>query len=707
MKKTLLLAGVLALGLGNTMQAQDLMPLDRKWDPKIENLLKNRQTVSRASTDEPLQELIISSSDPEKVATMIGAQGYTAQVVGTSVLTAKVPLSNIVGLAEMEEVNYMSVPRQFSPLMHTTREMTRVDEIHAGEGLETPFTGEGVIVGVIDQGFEYKHIAFQDASKKTRVLAVWNRNTQKLSKTIPSAGDGFNNSKGHGAHVANIAAGSKIADSKYYGIAYNADLILASSTFGEDDVINSIDAIKDFAEKEGKPFVINMSFGGQIGPHDGSSAYDQAMGGMSKSGGLLVAAMGNEGEDNIHASYTFKKEGETKYVIFELPTNTDVNLYAIDLWGTNGDGKQHLKVRPFVFNKITKAKDFKTASFWTNCGSISANINPYNKKENYNYMISVNSMQSGSSNKVVMGLEITGNEGDGFNVWSNPGYGSISTTIAGSSYLKGDNLYCVSEGAATAPNVIAVASYNGNNGSFYSYNEKASYTYNSLKNKGALSPFSSRGPWLGGDGMKPTIAAPGSVISSAFNKYSTAFSKEDIEITDILSSGASKYYYGVMSGTSMATPAVTGILALWLEANPELTYDEVLAIFKKTAIKDNYTGKEDWNEEFGHGKIDAYAGLLEVLKMAENVGINDLLNSESPVTLKKGHRQWNILFNNDESFADIKLYTAAGKQVMSRHLENVRRGEETIVDLSTCEAGVYVIRIQTTLGDYTRKVMVK
>ena len=80
---------------------------------------------------------------------------------------------------------------------------------------------------------------------------------------------------GHATHVANIAAGSKVSGSDYYGFATDADLILISSDFANSSVLKQAKAIKNYAEKNGQPWVLNMSFGAEIGPHDGSTEFDR------------------------------------------------------------------------------------------------------------------------------------------------------------------------------------------------------------------------------------------------------------------------------------------------------------------------------------------------------------------------------------------------------------------------------------------------
>ena len=94
------------------------------------------------------------------------------------------------------------------------------------------------------------------------------------------------------------------------------------------------------------------------------------------------------------------------------------------------------------------------------------------------------------------------------------------------------------------------------------------------------------------------------------------------------------------------------------------------------------------------------------LEMAETGGINDMLNSEQPVTFNKEADAWKVLFNNDESYADVTLYTLSGACVSRRHIEKPRRGEETQVDLTGLTPGVYLLNVSTTASNMTRKVVV-
>ena len=119
--------------------------------------------------------MIISASDAKSVADKIEAEGYVSTVISNTLLTASVPAAYLTQLAADENVLYINPTRVLKPTMDNTRKVTGVDSVHQGKDLETPFKGAGVLVAVIDQGFEYKHIAFNDADGKTRIKQLWNR----------------------------------------------------------------------------------------------------------------------------------------------------------------------------------------------------------------------------------------------------------------------------------------------------------------------------------------------------------------------------------------------------------------------------------------------------------------------------------------------------------------------------------------------------
>ncbi len=77
---------------------------------------------------------------------------------------------------------------------------------------------------------------------------------------------------------------------------------------------------------------------------------------------------------------------------------------------------------------------------------------------------------------------------------------------------------------------------------------------------------------------------------------------------DILSSEPLSLY-GVKGGTSMSAPHVTGVAALLLSADPDLTPGEVKSILEETASVDELWLNADFSPEYGHGLVDAEAAL--------------------------------------------------------------------------------------------------
>lgn len=111
----------------------------------------------------------------------------------------------------------------------------------------------------------------------------------------------------------------------------------------------------------------------------------------------------------------------------------------------------------------------------------------------------------------------------------------------------------------------------------------------------------------------PTICAPAVNVVAAGNRYSYFANYH----ANTVMKTADGCYWGVMTGTSMAAPTVAGIIALWLQANPNLSVAEVKDIIAQTAIKDNFTMGPNAVNFGSNGKINALAGLELVLERME------------------------------------------------------------------------------------------
>lgn len=139
----------------------------------------------------------------------------------------------------------------------------------------------------------------------------------------------------------------------------------------------------------------------------------------------------------------------------------------------------------------------------------------------------------------------------------------------------------------------------------------------------AIASYSSKGPTLVDHLVKPDLVAPGNRLVSLRAAGSTLDRNySQFEVAPLV--GTPKYFR--LSGTSMATPLVSGAVALMLQQNPSLTPDQVKARLMKTAWKgfNQYTQSRD---EYGNNYANQYdiftygAGYLDIDAALNNTDV--------------------------------------------------------------------------------------
>ncbi len=545
--------------------------------------------------------------------------GITLRSTHGNVATATVPLSALENIATLASVVSVEPSMVHYALHDRSVPDTRADEVHTGT---PPFTGRGVIVGIIDTGINVNHDDFKDESGKTRILYLWDQLVDQPDVAIdPPVGYEIGieytadeidagecphvDTGGHGTHVSGSAAGDgSSTGGKYRGMAYEADIIFVDS-FAPQGGTNStfyldgIDYIMRKAQSLGKPYVINMSLGGNSGPHDGSTASEQAINNDVDSGATIVIAAGNEGSDKLHA---VGRVIAGSSLDFEFTVPSDMTRVGIDIWYEGEDALQFSIYGPTSQITAIPPENGNLEGSTSDADFYIERAHPSELNGDNQFLVYLTPPTGASA--IATGdwkLRFEPYGGDPL-----AGGGQVHAWIyAGSGYAiwsdaddEDPNITLGSPG--TAEQAITVGAYVTK----VSWKSKVGiFSYPSFV-LSDLAPFSSRGPTRTGAFVKPEIAAPGAAIASV---YAPESNEDDNKILD----ENPPDQHQIMVGTSMAAPHVCGGVALMLQKNPDLTPRQIKEALINSARTDTFTGDVP-NEKFGYGKLDIKAAIDRV-----------------------------------------------------------------------------------------------
>jgi subtilisin family serine protease len=263
----------------------------------------------------------------------------------------------------------VEISKRGPALLDSSRIRSKAKDVQDGAGgLPQAYKGDGVVVGVLDSGLDYTHADFRTSANTSRVRALYDLSVGangapcrpgQLDSLTCTEKDGTG-AHGHGTHVTGIAAGNGRQNPVYVGMAPDADIVFVKGIrdsesvggFADADVFAGTQYMFDVATALGKPAVVNLSLGGQLGPHDGSSLYEQAMSKLTRPGNIIVAAAGNDGRNPVHAS--FAVQGHDYATALELPFQvvTGSDLVVVDLWYP-GDQNISLGIAAYPSGQLT------------------------------------------------------------------------------------------------------------------------------------------------------------------------------------------------------------------------------------------------------------------------------------------------------------------------------------------------------------------
>lgn len=631
---------------GTTQSNKTVQPIP---DRLTESLCVRKETNGNYALGGLIQ--IQASESASAIEQQLNRLHITVGTKAGNIWSVKIPLNEeiIQAFSTLKGIDYLDLDKRVFPALSKAKKDIGADKVHTGTGLPTPFKGNGVIVGMIDSGFDLGHPTFYDKNGNLRVKTWWD---QGGAANNPPAGFSYGTNYptaetmiqagkdsspiGHGSHTAGIATGSGDGTTELYtGIAPEADIVLVSFTDASSKIVDAAKYIFDYAESQNKPAVINMSLGTHDGPHDGTSLIDQAFKNLVGKGKILVGALGNEGLTPLHISHTFN--GDT---LRTLPTVAGfpplLGQTTVDIWGEEDFKVGFVMLSPqsetpteYIeqfysplsipdVDSFSRTNGFEGTQFKITCSAPDKNPN---KKGN----VRVQFNSTYFFGLKLVGLRIYGKSGK-IHMW-NIGQGAgapFTDTLASSQivladYTKGDFESSLREIGGTGEAVISVGAYTTMNE--YTNVNGTKVNINMPAPEGAIAPFSSRGP--AGDGrMKPDITAPGNVVASAFSSFDQ-FSPREAIVANVRKDNKD-YPFGVYEGTSMAAPMVCGTVALMLQANKNLTPEEVKALLKKTARTDAFTGTipTEGSNTWGWGKLNAYQAVLEALATSTEPGVS-------------------------------------------------------------------------------------
>lgn len=653
----------------------------------------------------------------EKAGMVIGAQAG-------QIITLRVPVEALPLLESNKQVLQYSISHRIAaPECNNTRFDTRTDSVQAGLGLDMPdtaFDGAGVYIGITDWGFDYTHPNYNHIKKHNfRLDMAWDH--FRLAGPAPEGFDygtlisgrlplldalgDTSNLYGygtHGTHVAGISAGRGI-NGNYTGQAPYARLLFCSFGLGESEWMDAVAWMRQVAADSSRRLVVNSSWGMYtFNTLDGTSLLSQAINAWSDEGTVFCTSGGNNGRESIpfHISGTFGNGGidTLRTVAVRASDIYSINEtgQALVMWGEEGhDFEVGLRIWGDSSNHwrspmYSTADGDRVIYDTVVCGETKVGYrimiehsNPFDNRPHIQLDV----------NKVMMETQlfITASSGTvhAWNIANKENHagneGCSFSKARHEDFTAGDAMYGVGEPACAAK-CISVAAHEADRikSSTGAYIE------------GELADFSSAGPLINGV-MKPEISAPGVDVVSSISAWQKGGNYPTVFSHTVLTQ---KYTWAKMSGTSMSSPAVTGVVALLLQANPNISVDQIRHCIFTTARNDSKTGplvaRDSMDYRWGWGKIDARKAINEALRL---VSINQVEGLRTPLKVYPNPASGRVtVMTLCGERQTLNVYTIDGRLVMQMPVEM-----EATLDVSNWQRGVYILRV----GSRTEKLIVQ
>lgn len=332
-------------------------------DQKLENILNLALDATEEERQKSLEldvgydaierewDLIVKYSGSLEEIRNLGIQVVELQNE-FAIVTIKESL--IERLSEFPQIEYIEKPKRLFFSVENGKIASCIPPVQ-----RPPYnlTGRGVLVGVIDSGIDYANPVFQNADGTTRIRNLWD---QSLSQNPPEGyliGTEYTSEQinealrqptmqerrqivpsqdisGHGTAVAGVAAGSS---NEYRGVAYESELIVVKLGIPKLDgfprtteLMQAIDYVVRKSLEYQMPVAVNISFGNTYGSHDGNSLLEQFIQDIANRWkSVICIGTGNEGNTAGHVSGVLSDDVEEE---IELAVQENESTINVQIW---------------------------------------------------------------------------------------------------------------------------------------------------------------------------------------------------------------------------------------------------------------------------------------------------------------------------------------------------------------------------------------